>query len=268
MVRFFLILFLALALPGIAHADFDSADASHRKGDFAAALAALRPLAESGDARAQSLLGYMYARGEGVAKDYAEANRLFKLAADQGDSDGLFGLGLSHLAGNGVPMDEAKAVGLLRMAAEKGHRTSPFFLAYCLIEGRGTPVDIYNGMNWLNEARRRGDDEAVKWLLDIRTKSKLPVQARYEGGFGEELDDAIDVRGVDNGLIGVRAEYIYIDLIYPGWKPMQQSLIPGTGKHAGKFFDLIEIADREGKAKRSLYFDITPWFGKMGGPKN
>ena len=41
--------------------------------DYATALEELLPLAEQGDATAQSLLGGMYALGTGVLQDYAEA---------------------------------------------------------------------------------------------------------------------------------------------------------------------------------------------------
>ena len=55
--------------------------------DYAAALAMWRPLAEQGVARAQHLLGHMYANGESVPQDYVLAHMWFNLAAAQGDAD-------------------------------------------------------------------------------------------------------------------------------------------------------------------------------------
>ena len=40
--------------------------------------------AEAGDAKAQFNLGYMYAKGQGVEKDFKEAVKWFQKAADQG----------------------------------------------------------------------------------------------------------------------------------------------------------------------------------------
>ena len=45
---------------------------------------ALRVRAEAGDAEAQNNLGVMYANGEGVPQDDAEAVRWYGLAAEQG----------------------------------------------------------------------------------------------------------------------------------------------------------------------------------------
>ena len=50
--------------------------------------------AEQGDAEAQHSLGRMYANGEGVPQNGAEAVRWFRLAAEQGNSDAQNGLGV------------------------------------------------------------------------------------------------------------------------------------------------------------------------------
>jgi hypothetical protein len=42
-----------------------------------------RPLADHGDAKAQSYLDLVYAQGRGVAQDYAEAVKWYRKAADQ-----------------------------------------------------------------------------------------------------------------------------------------------------------------------------------------
>ena len=57
---------------------------AYNRGDFAAALQEWRPLAEQGDAVAQYNLGLIYADGEGVLKDDAEAVKWFRKAAEQG----------------------------------------------------------------------------------------------------------------------------------------------------------------------------------------
>ncbi len=58
-----------------ARAGWDEAGAAYERGDHAAAVRELRPLAERGDARAQYNLGFMYKKGHGVPQNHAEAAR-------------------------------------------------------------------------------------------------------------------------------------------------------------------------------------------------
>lgn len=58
-------------------------DTTVRQADPAKAAAACQRLAEQGDARAQSVLGVLYAYGEGVPQDLAEAAKWYREAADR-----------------------------------------------------------------------------------------------------------------------------------------------------------------------------------------
>ena len=70
---------------------------------------ALRVRAEAGDAIAQYNLGFMYANGEGVPQDHAEAARWYRLAGDQGIARAQSNLGLLYENGEGVPQDYVQA---------------------------------------------------------------------------------------------------------------------------------------------------------------
>ena len=89
---------------------FEDGTAAYGKGDYATALRLLRPLAEQGLAKAQILLGVMYARGQGVAQNYGEAMKWYRRAADQGDAAAQTALGAMYANGLGVPQDQAKAM--------------------------------------------------------------------------------------------------------------------------------------------------------------
>lgn len=82
--RFVLALLMAALSSAPAWAGFDEGMAAYEKGDYETALSEWRPLAEQGDTDAQSNLGVMYANGQGVAQDYAEALKCYRLAATQG----------------------------------------------------------------------------------------------------------------------------------------------------------------------------------------
>ncbi len=77
-------LLIGLATP--SHADFQDGLAAYDRGDYAAALREWRPLAEQGHAMAQTFLGVMYSKGQGVPQDYVLAHMWFDLAAWPGQS--------------------------------------------------------------------------------------------------------------------------------------------------------------------------------------
>ena len=90
-------------------APIDDAIAAHGRGDYAQTLKILRPLAEQGNARAQSNLGVMYNNGQGVTQDYKEAVKWYRLAAAQGDASAQHFLGTMYDNGQGVTQDYASA---------------------------------------------------------------------------------------------------------------------------------------------------------------
>ena len=64
---------LSLGLSAPAGAGFKDGERAFDAGDYAAAAAEWRPLAEDGDVRAQTNLGHLYRLGHGTERDYGEA---------------------------------------------------------------------------------------------------------------------------------------------------------------------------------------------------
>lgn len=60
--------------------------AAYNRGDYVPAIRLFRPLAETGNARAQHLVGAMYRKGQGVARNSARAFMWLSLAARRGDA--------------------------------------------------------------------------------------------------------------------------------------------------------------------------------------
>jgi TPR repeat protein len=82
-------LVLAAQILGIAGASagpWEDGMASYNRGDYMSAIRLFRPLAEQGNAKAQSVLGVMYRRGEGVARSSVRAFLWFSRAAARGDA--------------------------------------------------------------------------------------------------------------------------------------------------------------------------------------
>ena len=96
-----------------------------------------RRLAEQGDADAQFNLGVMYANGEGVPQDDAEAVRWYRLSADQGNAFAQYDLGVMYAIGLGVPQDDAEARALYRLAADQGYASAQYKFSYAI--GLGIP---------------------------------------------------------------------------------------------------------------------------------
>ncbi len=83
-------LWLALLLllsGGASAATMGEGLAAYQRGDYSTARAIVEPLAQSGDAHAQYLLGRMHARGEGVLQDFVIAHQWLNLSAARGNRD-------------------------------------------------------------------------------------------------------------------------------------------------------------------------------------
>jgi len=94
---------------GLARPDSRAAYRAYQQGRYLTALQLARPLAEQGDARAQSILGSMYAKGQGVPQDHGEAARWYRLAADQNDAQAQYELAYRYALGDGVAQDYVTA---------------------------------------------------------------------------------------------------------------------------------------------------------------
>ena len=59
---------------------------AYNRGDYVPAIHLFRPLAEAGNPKAQSVIGVMYRKGQGVAKSSAHAFMWLSIAAARGDA--------------------------------------------------------------------------------------------------------------------------------------------------------------------------------------
>jgi hypothetical protein len=91
--------------------------AAFNRRDYRQASQVFIPLAERGDAAAQTYLGYMFETGRGVPRNYTEAAMWYRRAAEQGDSLAQYSLGLLYDSGFGVPRDIVEAAKWLELSA-------------------------------------------------------------------------------------------------------------------------------------------------------
>ena len=141
---------LGLTAPGWA--GLDEGWAAYRRGDYATALRELRPLAEQGHAKAQFILGHIYAEeGGGVPK----ALQWWRKAAEGGYAKAQNFLGVMYGFGLWVPQDYTKAVKWFRKAAEQGDVSAQKILGSMYEKGQGVPEDYAQAHMWYNLAASR-----------------------------------------------------------------------------------------------------------------
>ena len=77
---------LLLGAPAALAGPWEDGMAAYNRGDYVPAIRLFRPLAEQGNPKAQSVIGAMYRKGQGVAKNSVRALMWFSLAAKRGDA--------------------------------------------------------------------------------------------------------------------------------------------------------------------------------------
>ena len=132
--------------------DAEAAYVAYQKGHHARALRLAQPLAEQGEARAQSLVGLIHYTGRGAVRDDAKAAKWLRLAADQGDAAARFRLGLIYSEGHGVPQDHAEAAKWYRLAADQRHPQAQYNLGLLYATGEGVERDYRTAHIWFNLA--------------------------------------------------------------------------------------------------------------------
>ncbi len=158
------VLFVSMAAPSWAGVDeckaaydvaFQSADF-----DFETALRECKPLAEQGNAVAQTRLGWMYRAGKSVPEDWVEAERWYRKAAEQGSAEAQIALGNMHYwCGGDISWrcrftrenpDYTEAVKWYGKAAEHGDAWGQLYLGRMYLAGQGVPQDYVLAYKWLN----------------------------------------------------------------------------------------------------------------------
>jgi uncharacterized protein len=214
----FAILALCLALP--AKADFNAGYKAYASGDYARALAELRPLAVQGDAKAQRLLGEIYADGLGVEQDYKQAALWYRRSADQGFAPAMADLGDLYFYGNGVRQDQKEALRWYRRGAERGdpgaeydyglifHDASAgqkqnFDLAMkwflrAATQGNAAALNMIGYMHDMGEGMGEDPKEAVRWYQKAAEKgfdiAQYNLGVMYQSGRGVNKDLAAAAR--------------------------------------------------------------------------
>ena len=108
-----------------ADGEWDQARTAHERGDYAAEVAIVRPLAEKGSPAAQFNLGVLYDQGKGVPQDDALAMQWYRKAAEQGLPQAQINLGIMYEQGQGMKADYVQAYFWYALADTQGDSQAP-----------------------------------------------------------------------------------------------------------------------------------------------
>ncbi len=127
----------------------------------------LRNAANAGLPDAQSDLGELYERGDGVERNPARAAEWYRKAADAGLPVAQAHLGLLYAAGLGLEEDPVLAAQWFRKAAVAGDPLGQGALGAATFQGVGVPKDVIEAYMWTRLAANQGNAKAVKNLPAI-----------------------------------------------------------------------------------------------------
>lgn len=146
------LMLVAATVVGAMAGPLEDVVAAAERGDYATVTWLLRPLAENGNATAQTNLGFMYDNARGVPQDLAEAIKWFRLGALQGDAIAQYNLGAMYANGRGVSADYVQAANWYLLSAEQNYPWAQFYLGFFFTNGYGVPKNLIMAHMWFSLA--------------------------------------------------------------------------------------------------------------------
>ena len=120
-------------------------------------IANIRRLAEQGNALFQFQLGRLYARGEGVEQDWAEAVKWYTLSAEKGNSKAQNNLGVIYRYDRqNIQRDYATALYWLEQSAAQDNSYAFLNLGSMYQSGEGVTTDYKKAMEYYKKGEKAG----------------------------------------------------------------------------------------------------------------
>ena len=125
--------------------------------------------ANKGRGWAQSSLGDLYFKGEGVTRDYKTAIKWYKLAEQQGYVVAKRQLGLMYNTGKGCPQSYPKAIKYWKQSAKAGDAPSQYNLGAMYANGYGTDRSLKEARRWWTLSAKEGWKDSIQALQTLDT---------------------------------------------------------------------------------------------------
>ena len=118
----------------------------------------------------------MYAAGDGVPQDKAEAACWYRKAAEQKNVRAQWRLGNMYASGDGVPQDKAEAAHWFHNMAKSGSVEAQWRISNIYASGEGLPKDTEKALDWCVTAVERGAVLGPAYF-DVRRVEKEAAEA-------------------------------------------------------------------------------------------
>ena len=159
-----------------------------------------RMAANGGNASGQVNLGDAYYTGEGVTKDYNEAFKWFMQAAQQGNSTGQSWLAIMYRYGFGVAKDETEAVKWYRKAADQGSDFGQYYVAEMYENGYGVEKNVTEARRWYQKAADQGYEKAIQKLKVLSGTSTSSTSGKTYKEYEKMADEFYDKKNYTEAL--------------------------------------------------------------------
>jgi uncharacterized protein len=134
----------------------DAAYEAFDRGRYLTALELAAKAAAQSDPQAHTLIGRIYADGDGVPRNAALAAQWYARGAELGDAQAMFAYGLQLAEGQGVEKNLNAAAEMFEAAAVRRHPIANYNLALLFITGEGKPENPYRGFMHMRFAAEAG----------------------------------------------------------------------------------------------------------------
>ncbi|MBU4118603.1 MAG: SEL1-like repeat protein [Proteobacteria bacterium] len=111
--------------------------------------------------------GLRFFKGEGVARNYSQAYKLFVEAAEMGQAKAQYRLGFMFSLGRGVKKSDQEAVIWWQKAAKQNDPEAQYYLGYMYEIGGGVKQDMDEAKKWYQKAAANGSINAAQSLKMI-----------------------------------------------------------------------------------------------------
>lgn len=174
---------LALVIPLIASADYQTGLDAYNRGDYPTAMHEWRevtdgpPTASSPGEYVESYyaVAMLYWQGQGVSRDYSKAYEWLLKAANMNHAGAQAKLGYLYTDGIAVPQDHDKAFEWYRKAAGQANADGLYNLGICYLYGWGTEPDKEKAKHYLAAAAAQGDQTAEAALQQLLATEKETI---------------------------------------------------------------------------------------------
>jgi TPR repeat protein len=127
---------------------------------------------------AQSMIAYLYKKGDSIEQDYHKAAIWYKTVAKQKNPDAQCNVGIMYNEGFGVRKDPLEASKWFTWAADQGNSDGQYNLGMLRLKGRGIHQNEEEAVNWFLKSSHQRNTQACHELGEIYFGGKYQIEKK------------------------------------------------------------------------------------------